>query len=72
MLGDDTKPLPCPFCGSDDTVAIEILVGGRDHFVLCKKCQAAGPITERKQAVDLWNAVTEGLDTVGAETGLGG
>ena len=72
MLGAAMKELQCPFCGSVDTVIIEILVGGQDHFVHCKKCLAAGPITERKQAVGLWNAVAEVLDAVKAETGLGG
>ena len=66
------KPLPCPFCGADDTVTIEILVGGRDNVVRCMACNANGPITERKQAIDRWNAVAEVLDAVKAETGFGG
>ena len=72
MLGGDMETLPCPFCGSDDTVTIEILVGGRDNVVRCMACNANGPITERKQAVSKWNAVAEVLDAVQAETGFGG
>ena len=64
MFGGDVEPLPCPFCGSDDTVTIEILVGGQDNVVRCMECNANGPITERKQAVAKWNAVTEVFDTV--------
>ena len=65
------KTLPCPFCGADDTVVIEILVGGEDNVVRCMVCNANGPITERKKAVAQWNAVAEVLDAVGVETGLG-
>ncbi len=63
------KPLPCPFCGADDTGVTKAF---GEYLVLCNDCLAGGPITERKQAVALWNAVAEVLDTVKVQTGLGG
>ena len=71
MLGGDMEPLSCPFCGSDDTAMMQGWVTN-DCYAHCSACLASGPITERKQAVGMWNAVTEVLDAVKAETGLGG
>lgn len=51
------KPLPCPFCGSNDIKPVGVTVDKGDREAIeCKKCGTVGPLgkTELK-AVALWN-----------------
>ena len=70
MLGGDVAPLPCPFCGSADTAVVNDAFFRDEYQVHCTNCEATGPTDERNPAVALWNAVTEVLDAVKAETGF--
>ena len=50
------KLKPCPFCGSEGGVAIDV-----SSWVTCRECGAEGPVAEpgaadcRGQAAALWN-----------------
>ena len=56
----ETKPLPCPFCGSSDVVLASSF--GPDHGagrwqMSCRKCGAQGPTsnTFKNSAILRWN-----------------
>lgn len=61
MIDNETKPKPCPFCGSSRW-AVEEDLG--IVWTECLECEARGPILERKgmkgidagdEAIRLWN-----------------
>lgn len=50
---------PCPFCGGDDMVTVEIhqADGQQETFLGCCSCGAKGPSTMQgeEKAVEAWN-----------------
>jgi transcription elongation factor Elf1 len=51
------KPLPCPWCGHDVTVATK----GKYDWVKCFECGAEGPMERSADPVESWNRVVEPL-----------
>lgn len=48
----NTKPKPCPFCGSDDIRMDESII----DYCYCPDCGVSGPIAKSKErAINFWN-----------------
>lgn len=55
VVNDDTKLVPCPFCGCDDVSLRESRING-EHEVFCLYCRATGaPMNDEKKALERWN-----------------
>jgi hypothetical protein len=47
-VNPEIKPMPCPFCGSDD-------IHSGSSYVTCQECEADGPISHIRRHVEKWN-----------------
>lgn len=49
-MTNNTKPLHCPFCGS-----YELYATPESTYVMCRGCDADGPMTKPGRAIKAWN-----------------
>ena len=51
------KILPCPFCGSKETVVFANEYDGQHYFIGCRVCEASSCrwAESKEEAVEMWN-----------------
>lgn len=64
----EPRPLPCPFCGSDDTAVFQVADEGACAdlgYVYCNGCSARGPIKDEvgdwTRPISAWNFALRAL-----------
>lgn len=61
---DELEIYPCPFCGSENVLIVDMYGKGTDYYVRCEDCHSSGPTKNpntdgwdmsKAEAIELWN-----------------
>lgn len=58
-MSTEARPLPCPFCGTDQLLGVESSLDHGWLVVRCRRCGSAGPTARSEteaEAVAIWNS----------------
>jgi Lar family restriction alleviation protein len=71
MTNDETRPLPCPFCGSEDIDPQLVTQERHEPYTVrtgCESCGSSGPEDETLEgAVAAWNAAGDEIKELRAD-----